>query len=73
MVPLVARVVARRRQTRDTWTVTLDHDAGGVLARPLPGQFSMLYAFGLGEAPISVTATRRGRACSSTRSAPSDR
>jgi NAD(P)H-flavin reductase len=51
MVPLVAHVRARRRETRDTWTLAID--AGGLAFRP--GQFNMLYAFGIGEIPVSVS------------------
>ena len=51
MVPVVARVRARRRETRDTWTLTID--AGGLEFRP--GQFNMLYAYGIGEIPVSVS------------------
>lgn len=53
---MVARVRARRRETRDTWTLTIDAgaiDAGGLSFRP--GQFNMLYAFGIGEVPISIS------------------
>ncbi len=42
---------ARRRETRDTWTLALD--AGGLAF--LPGQFNMLYAFGIGEIPVSIS------------------
>lgn len=52
----VHRVVARRRETADTWTLTLDHDGGGFA----PGQFAMLSAFGVGEAPISVGSLEGG-------------
>src|SRR5262249_9767622 len=39
----------------DTWTLELE-PAGGVGVGPFaPGQFSMLYAFGAGEVPISVS------------------
>jgi NAD(P)H-flavin reductase len=51
MVPFVARVRARRRETRDTWTLAID--AGGLKFQP--GQFNMLYAFGIGEIPVSVS------------------
>jgi len=51
MVPVVARVRARRRETRDTWTLAMD--AGGLAFQP--GQFNMLYAFGIGEIPVSVS------------------
>jgi len=46
----VMRVVDRLSETEDTVTLTL----GG--SRPFePGQFNMLYAFGVGEVPISVS------------------
>ncbi|MGE5269466.1 MAG: FAD/NAD(P)-binding protein [Thiohalocapsa sp.] len=50
MVPTVVRVRTRRRETRDTWTLALD--AGQHFA---PGQFNMLYAFGIGEIPVSIS------------------
>jgi len=49
--PTPVRVVSRRRETHDTWTLELDPGPGYA-----PGQFAMLYAFGAGEAPISVSA-----------------
>jgi len=51
MVPVVAHVRTRRRETRDTWTLAID--AGGLTFRP--GQFNMLFAFGIGEIPVSVS------------------
>src|SRR5512146_519532 len=54
MTPRPFRVVRRRRETRDTWTLELDPVEGPPLA-PAPGQFTMLYAFGGGEVPISVS------------------
>jgi NAD(P)H-flavin reductase len=54
MAPRPFRVVRRARETHDTWTLDLEP----VLGRPLevePGQFTMLYAFGVGEVPISVS------------------
>lgn len=54
MRPLPARVVARRRDTHDVWTLELELEG----AAPLPfepGQFHMLWAFGVGEAPISIS------------------
>jgi NAD(P)H-flavin reductase len=50
-VPLVARVQTRRRETSDTWTLSID--AGGFAFEP--GQFNMLYAFGTGEIPVSLS------------------
>jgi NAD(P)H-flavin reductase len=57
LVPLPApfRVTGKRRETHDTWTLALE-PAGAPLERFEPGQFAMLYAFGAGEVPISVSA-----------------
>jgi anaerobic sulfite reductase subunit B len=53
-------VVRRRRETHDTWTLELEPVDGAPL-EPEPGQFTMLYAFGVGEVPISVSGTTGGR------------
>ena len=69
--PAPFRVTDRRRETHDTWTLKLEPcvaDAGG-LPPFAPGQFAMLYAFGAGEAPISVSAVSAATG-SSTPSAP---
>ena len=50
LLPLPLRVEAVRQETKDTWTLTLERPAGYSFA---PGQFDMLYAFGIGEVPIS--------------------
>ena len=54
MAPEPFRVTARRRETHDTWTLELE-PVGGERILPEPGQFTMLYAFGIGEVPISVS------------------
>lgn len=54
MVPVPARVAGTRRETHDTRTLELEPPPG--LETFAPGQFAMLYAFGIGEAPISVSA-----------------
>ena len=54
MVPEPYRVVRRRRETADTWTLELEALSGDGLA-PAPGQFTMLYVFGIGEVPISAS------------------
>ena len=54
MVPEPYRVRRRRRETSDTWTLTLEPLAGEGIS-PAPGQFTMVYAFGIGEIPISVS------------------
>ena len=51
LLPRPMRVAAVGRETPDTWTLTLDP---GAPFRWSPGQFNMLYAFGVGEAPISI-------------------
>ena len=48
------RVERRRRETYDTWTLSLAPVQGEQL-EVAPGQFTMLYAFGVGEVPISVS------------------
>lgn len=54
MVPRPYRVVRRRRETDDTWTLELAPASGEAMAVQ-PGQFTMLYAFGVGEVPVSVS------------------
>jgi anaerobic sulfite reductase subunit B len=54
MAPRPFRVTRRRRETSDTWTLELEPASGEPLA-VAPGQFTMLYAFGIGEVPISVS------------------
>ena len=60
MAPRPFRVVRRRRDTADTWTLALDPVEGPPLEF-VPGQFTMLYAFGIGEVPISICGERGGR------------
>jgi anaerobic sulfite reductase subunit B len=55
LAPTPSRVVSRVRETHDTWTLRLADQRAFA-----PGQFAMLYAFGAGEAPISVSATDGG-------------
>jgi NAD(P)H-flavin reductase len=54
--PASYRVTDRRRETRDAWTLRLEAVGGDPAPRFDPGQFSMLYVFGSGEVPISVSA-----------------
>ncbi|MFJ3216647.1 FAD/NAD(P)-binding protein [Kitasatospora sp. NPDC086801] len=54
MTPVPYRVAARRRESADTVTLDLVPEAGSL--RPFrPGQYAMLYAFGTGEIPLSVS------------------
>ena len=52
MLPRPMRVLGIVRETRDTVSITLA--APGFVAAP--GQFNMLYAFGIGEIPVSLSA-----------------
>jgi NAD(P)H-flavin reductase len=54
MAPRSFRVERRTRETHDTWTLSLAPARGDQL-EVAPGQFTMLYAFGVGEVPISVS------------------
>jgi NAD(P)H-flavin reductase len=47
-------VLANRNETSDTSTLVLEQVTGGGMALA-PGQFAMIYAYGVGEAPISVS------------------
>ena len=53
-VPEARRVLRRTRETADTWTLELEPPRGGDPPPFAPGQFNMVYAFGVGEAPISI-------------------
>lgn len=54
MVPRPYRVVRRRRELADTFTLELEAEDGA--PHPFaPGQFNMLYAFGAGESAISIS------------------
>jgi NAD(P)H-flavin reductase len=54
MVPRLFRLVERRQDTADTFTMMLEPNDGPRLGF-IPGQFTMLSAFGVGEVPISVS------------------
>jgi NAD(P)H-flavin reductase len=50
--PTFVRVRSYQRETHDTFTLDLEPPAGWSFR---PGQFNMLYAFGVGEVPISMS------------------
>jgi len=54
MLPRPFRVVARREETADTVTLDLKAEDGDSLQFS-PGQFTMLYVFGIGEVPLSIS------------------
>lgn len=60
MAPRPFVVAARRREVPGVWTLELEPIDGEPLA-VLPGQFTMVYAFGIGEIAISVSGTEGGR------------
>jgi anaerobic sulfite reductase subunit B len=53
-LPHPYRVVSRRVETPDTVTLSLE-PAGKAIGPWAPGQFTMVYAFGVGEVPISIS------------------
>jgi NAD(P)H-flavin reductase len=54
-LPEPHRVARKHRETKDTWTLELEPASGGHALRFAPGQFTMVYAFGAGEVPISIS------------------
>lgn len=54
MTPLRYRIVERRVELPDTVTLELS-PLDAAIARFTPGQFSMIYSFGVGEVPISMS------------------
>ncbi|MDD5640310.1 MAG: hypothetical protein PHX53_01590, partial [Syntrophales bacterium] len=55
MLPTPYQVLKRVRETKDTFTLTLAPVKGGQGFPFAPGQFNMLYIFGVGEVPISIS------------------
>lgn len=55
MLPTSYVVADKRQELGDTWTLELEPADGAGVGEFRPGQFSMLYAFGAGEVPISVS------------------
>ena len=55
MLPRAYRVRRVRRETRDTFTLEIEPASSAPEPRFDPGQFNMLYAFGKGEVPISIS------------------
>ena len=60
MLPSAYVVTDKRQELGDTWTLELEPANGEGVGEFHPGQFSMLYAFGAGEVPISVSSTDGG-------------
>jgi len=55
MLPSVVRVRSYRQETHDSFTLVLEPPAQTPPYAFRPGQFNMLYVFGVGEAPISLS------------------
>jgi NAD(P)H-flavin reductase len=55
MLPHPHRVKSVRRETEDTFTLELEPQDGAGIRAYAPGQFNMLYVFGVGEVPISIS------------------
>jgi NAD(P)H-flavin reductase len=55
MIPRPFRIGRRRRDTYDTFTLELASENGTGSDQFAPGQFNMLYVFGVGEVPISIS------------------
>lgn len=60
MRPLPYRVTGVHRETYDTVTLVLHPDSAAIPGWE-PGQFTMLYAFGVGEIPVSISGDPDGR------------
>lgn len=57
MLPKTFRVIGKEWETTDTATLFFEDVAGDPIEF-VPGQFMMLYVFGLGEVPISIAGNR---------------
>lgn len=55
MVPVPYRITRVRQELPDTFTLELVPADGSARLTYLPGQFNMLYVFGTGEVPISIS------------------
>lgn len=55
MLPQRYRIQRIRREIPDTFTLELEPEEGGDIPQFATGQFNMLYIFGVGEIPISIS------------------
>ena len=55
MLPELWRIRSYRRETYDTFTIDLVRAGDPAPFSYLPGQFNMMYVFGVGEVPISIS------------------
>ena len=55
MLPQLYRIQRVHREIPDTFTLELEPEEGGDIPQFATGQFNMLYVFGVGEIPISIS------------------
>lgn len=55
MTPILYKIEKFKRELLDTFTINLLPANGNSIGRFTPGQFNMLYVFGVGEVPISIS------------------
>ncbi len=55
MLPQLFRIRSRKQETHDTFTIELEPIEQGIEFKFMPGQFNMIYVFGVGEVPISIS------------------
>lgn len=55
MLPQRYRILRRRRELADTFTLELEPEDGSEIPAFATGQFNMLYVYGVGEIPISIS------------------
>ncbi len=55
MLPDLYRIKRLKMETDDTFTLEMIPEENGATFSFLPGQFNMLYVFGVGEVPISIS------------------
>lgn len=55
MIPIPYIVRRVHHETKDTLTIEMEPSSGAATGPFKPGQFNMLYAFGIGEVPISIS------------------
>ncbi|HET8996904.1 MAG TPA: hypothetical protein VFN42_09570, partial [Acetobacteraceae bacterium] len=63
MLPRPVRVQKRTRDLPGTVTLELVSTDGLPLPRYAPGQFTMLYVFGVGEIPVSISGDASDPSC----------
>lgn len=60
-IPLIYRVTEVEHENRNITTLNMEPDGNEAIEPLRPGQFSMIYAFGVGEIPISVSSILKKR------------